>query len=119
MVYKLTDRAVDQLAPIQQRMANMVLADPRLPELEAQYRQRVNDWQQRMERLGVSVHGLWQLGFDYGEGWYSWQYPERYLCYHQEYAETFESRRLMSHQERKAASRATNQATNLAAILSR
>ncbi len=45
-----------------------------------------------MRRLGLAVHGLWQVGFDCEEGWYSWQYPERRIRYFIEYGNTFADR---------------------------
>jgi len=96
LVRKITDQAVKELAPIQHRIQNMVPADPRLPGLMHRYRHIVARWRGKMQRLGLLTHGLWQLGFDNGEGWWSWQYPERSLNYFQNYDQAFDERHLFS-----------------------
>ncbi len=95
LVQKITSKAAKQLAPIQQRIQNMVPAGPRLPGLMMQYKRIVARWRGKMLRLGLFPQGLWQLGFDSGEGWWSWQYPERGLRYFQDYEQSFCERRLL------------------------
>ena len=89
MVRKLTRKASDELEPIQLRLNAMVPADPRNAEVKCAYEGVVKNWSGKIERLGLKVFGLWQVGFDAGEGWYGWQYPERSIRYFLEYDALF------------------------------
>lgn len=102
LVKSLTAPAAKSLAPIQDKIQNMVPADPRLPALSADYERIVRRWQGKLARLGVTVHGLWQVGFDSGEGWWSWQYPETRLKYFQEYDQPFSARQPLNALNRRA-----------------
>lgn len=80
---------------MQSPLHTKVPADPRVAELNAQYVAIVEQWTRKMRRLGFAVHGLWQLGFDSGEGWYSWQLPDRTIRYFIEYGCSFSDRQLI------------------------
>ena len=94
-VRKLTRQAARELEPLQQRLHNMVPADPRNARVKLAYRKVVTAWAGKIERLGLKVHGLWQVGFDNGQGWYGWQYPERQVRYFLEYEALFRDRILL------------------------
>lgn len=96
IVRRLTRRAAEDLAPVQQRLSHMVPADPRNGEIKRVYQGVVTTWAGKIERLGLKVHGLWQVGFDSGCGWYGWQYPERAIRYFMEYDALFSDRSLLS-----------------------
>jgi hypothetical protein len=81
LVRRLTKAYATQLEPIRTKLHNYVPADPRVSQLNSEY---------------IEMHGLWQVGFDCEEGWYSWQYPERKIRYFIEYGDTFAERSLIS-----------------------
>lgn len=95
MITKITRQSRAMLKPIQNRLNNMVPADPRNSMVKQEYEQIVQHWAGKIERLGLKVHGLWQVGFDSGIGWYGWQYPERRIRYFIEYGEYFRDRQLI------------------------
>lgn len=90
VVRKLTQQSALILAPLQTKLNNMVPADPRIQSIKHEYEQIVRHWSGKIERLGLSVQGLWRVGFDCGEGWYVWQLPERRIRYFLEYGQLFE-----------------------------
>ena len=92
MVRRITRRAVLELNPLQQKLHSMVPADPRNVTVRNAYEEVVRAWAGKIERLGLRVHGLWQVGFDSGIGWYGWQYPERTIRYFLEYDAAFADR---------------------------
>ncbi|MFT5259517.1 MAG: hypothetical protein ACI9J2_001670 [Saprospiraceae bacterium] len=96
LVRRLTKAYATQLEPIRTKLHNYVPADPRVSQLNSEYIEIVSSWNRKMRRLGIAVHGLWQVGFDCEEGWYSWQYPERKIRYFIEYGDTFAERSLIS-----------------------
>ncbi len=96
LVRRLTARSAEQLLPIQQRLEKMVPADPRRVELSLEYERIVLSWTGKIERLGLLGMGLWQVGFDNGQGWYVWQYPERSIRFFVEYGSLFSERKLIA-----------------------
>lgn len=97
IVQKITQKAVDDLEPLGLRLNNMVPADPRNAQVKFEYERVVISWAGKIERLGLNVLGLWKVGFDGGEGWYGWQYPERRIRFFLEYDALFSDRRLLGH----------------------
>ncbi len=97
IVQKITRKAVNDLKPFAQRLNNMVPADPRNAQIRLEYERVVKNWAGKIERLGLNVLGLWKVGFDGGEGWYGWQYPERRIRFFLEYDALFSERRLLGH----------------------
>ncbi|HCY12731.1 MAG TPA: DUF2203 domain-containing protein [Gammaproteobacteria bacterium] len=93
VVRKVTEVAHRNLAPCRERMRQMLNCDPRLAALECEFETAVRKWVARMLRLGVMVPGLWQVGFDTGEGYLCWRLPELRLAYFCGYADDFDARR--------------------------
>ena len=98
IVQKITRKAVDDLEPIGQRLNNMVPADPRIAQVKVEYERVVKNWAGKIKRLGLEVLGLWKVGFDGGDGWYGWQYPERRIRFFLEYDAIFSERCLLGRQ---------------------
>lgn len=95
VVKNITRQAAIKLKPVQARLHAMVPADPRQEKIRAQYQQCVEQWAGKIERLGLNAQGLWQVGFDGGQGWYCWQFPDRQIRYFIEYGDDFSQRRLI------------------------
>ena len=96
MIIKLTQRAVDELAPVQQTIATMLVSDPRLAEVEQRYEFIVRHWVGKMNRLGALVKDLWRVDFDTGDGYLSWKYPEITLSHYYSYNQEFSARQPLS-----------------------
>jgi hypothetical protein len=96
VIRKLTAFASRELDPCQLRMRQLLNCDPRLVELELEFETIIRKWVERVQRLGVTVSGLWQIGFDTGEGHLCWRYPELRLAYFRGYGENLGSRRRLS-----------------------
>jgi hypothetical protein len=92
LVRKVTEVAHRNLTPCRDRMRQMLNCDPRLAALECEFEAEVRKWVARMLRLGVMVPDLWQVGFDTGEGYLCWRFPElaaRIFC---GYVDDFDAR---------------------------
>ena len=96
VIRKLTAFASQELDPCQLRMRQLLDCDPRLAPLEREFETIIRKWVERVQRLGVTVSGLWQIGFDTGEGYLCWRYPELRLAYFRGYAESLHNRRRLS-----------------------
>lgn len=93
LVRKVTERAVRDLGPLQEKMSALLDCDPRLPSLESAFEDVVRKWVARTQRLGLRVSGLWEVGFDTGDGYLCWRHPEIRLAYFRDYGEDFQFRR--------------------------
>ena len=96
LVYKITERAYNELLPSQQRLRAMLASDPRRPDVEVRYEAVVRRWMRKMERLGIVVKGLWLVDFDTGDGYLCWKYPELVIGHYHDYASGFEHRRSLA-----------------------
>jgi len=96
VIRKLTAFASRELDPCQLMMRRLLDCDPRLAPLELEFETITRKWVERVQRLGVTVSGLWQVGFDTGEGYLCWRYPELRLAYFRGYGESLDARRRLS-----------------------
>lgn len=81
LVRKITEKNQQELEPIQRRLNLMLANDPRRKVVEGEYSGVVAAWRTKLEQLGVEVAGLWSVGFNVGEGFLSWKYPELSLTF--------------------------------------
>ena len=81
LVRKITENHQQQLEPIQRRLNLMLANDPRRKVVEDEYANVVAAWRTKLEQLGIDVAGLWSVGFNVGEGFLSWKYPELSLAF--------------------------------------
>ena len=81
LVRKITEKHQQELEPIQRRLNLMLANDPRRKVVEDEYSGVVAAWRTKLEQLGVEVAGLWSVGFNVGEGFLSWKYPELSLAF--------------------------------------
>ncbi len=81
MVRAVTKSQREELAPIQQRLNNMLANDPRRKVYEKDYEVVISIWKNKVELLGARVSGLWTVEFDVGGGSLCWRYPELGLNY--------------------------------------
>ena len=93
VLQKITRSAAQDLAPLQDEMSRLLDCDPRQEPLRGQFEQIVRKWLSQVQRLGLRVSGLWEVGFDTGDGYLSWRHPELRLAYFRHYEEIFSLRR--------------------------
>ncbi len=61
-------------------------------DLEKDINDRIQTWQNKMEKLGVRAKGLWLADFDSGDGYFCWKFPEERVCYWHAYTDGFRGR---------------------------
>ena len=93
VLQKITRSSAQDLAPLQNEMSRLLDCDPRQQPLREQFEQIVRKWLSQVQRLGLRVSGLWEVGFDTGDGYLSWRHPELRLAYFRYYEESFSRRR--------------------------
>lgn len=74
--------------------------DELVASLESQVSQLIQDWQNKVQKLGALPKGLWIADFDGGDGYYCWKYPERGIDYWHKYNDGYSKRiRLVEHRQ--------------------
>lgn len=94
LVYKLTEDYSKQV----RKLINQLEAFPskqceRAVEVESNINTLVEQWQNKIERLGAKPKGLWLADFDNGSGYYCWKYPETKITFFHGYNEGFSGRK--------------------------
>ncbi len=91
-VRELTERAVQQIeAMINRVQSRKELAD-RKAELDKGVEQIVQVWAAEIAALGCEIKGMWLVDWDTGDGYYCWRYPEETLGHYHSYDEGFAGR---------------------------
>ncbi|HSH40540.1 MAG TPA: DUF2203 family protein, partial [Arenicellales bacterium] len=73
LVRNITEQSAEDLAPVKQRLNNMLATDPRTPAVQREYEDIIKRWVSKLERLGLVVKGLWLVDFDTGDGYLCWK----------------------------------------------
>lgn len=60
--------------------------------IESQVNQLIQEWQNKVQKLGALPKGLWIADFDSGDGYFCWKYPERGIEYWHRYSDGFSKR---------------------------
>lgn len=94
LIYKLTEKYSKQV----RKLINQLEAFPskqceRAIEVESMINALVEQWQNKIERLGAKPKGLWLADFDNGSGYYCWKYPETKIRFFHGYNEGFSGRK--------------------------
>jgi len=93
LIRGITEQSAEELAPVKQRLNNMLATDPRTPAVQREYEEIIKRWVSKLERLGVVVKGLWLVDFDTGDGYLCWKYPELRVAHYHGYDDGFAGRR--------------------------
>lgn len=92
-VKPITAEAHKELEVVKSRLHTLLPSDPRIVTVEQEYEAIVRKWISKMNRLGLTVRGLWLLDFDTGDGYFCWKYPELTISYFHPYNGGFVERR--------------------------
>lgn len=60
--------------------------------LESQVNQLIQEWQNKVQKLGALPKGLWIADFDSGDGYFCWKFPERSIQFWHKYSDGFSKR---------------------------
>jgi hypothetical protein len=82
LVIKITTAAHKRLEPLRaQLLATIPVNDDSSSQaVEQAYRKVVQDWIDKLQRLGVTASDLWVVHFDTGDGHLCWRFPELRLA---------------------------------------
>ena len=81
LIIKITTAAHKKLEPLRRQLRTTIVTDDEVARgLEQAYRKVVQDWIDKLQRLGVTASNLWVVHFDTGDGHLCWRYPELRLA---------------------------------------
>lgn len=60
--------------------------------IEEQIQRVLQNWHQKIHKLGCVAKGMWLVDFDSGEGYFCWHYPEENIGFFHGYDEGFSGR---------------------------
>ncbi len=60
--------------------------------LESQISELIQDWQNKVQKLGALPKGLWLADFDAGDGYFCWKFPERTIEFWHDYNDGYTKR---------------------------
>jgi hypothetical protein len=66
--------------------------DALVTTLENQVSELIQEWQNKVTKLGAMPKGLWIADFDGGDGYYCWKYPERGIDFWHKYNDGYSKR---------------------------
>jgi len=92
VVRKITHETYSKLDPLRRELRKMSIVDDMSPELESEYKRGVQDWIEKMNRLGVNPVTLGVVNFDTGDGYLNWKYPEMSLSFYHDYDSDYKER---------------------------
>jgi hypothetical protein len=60
--------------------------------LETQVNSLIQEWQNKVQKLGAHPKGLWIADFDSGDGYFCWKFPERGIEFWHKYTDGYSKR---------------------------
>jgi hypothetical protein len=67
-----------------------------ITSIETQVNHLIQDWQNKVQKLGAMPKGLWIADFDSGDGYFCWKFPERTIEHWHNYNDGYTKRMSVS-----------------------
>ncbi|HDZ78334.1 MAG TPA: DUF2203 family protein, partial [Gammaproteobacteria bacterium] len=81
LIVKITTAAHKKLEPLRSQLQTSITVNNGSADtVELAYRKVVQDWIDKLQRLGVTASNLWVVHFDTGDGHLCWRFPELRLA---------------------------------------
>lgn len=93
IVRRITNDAVEKAEKVMIQMDVLDKLGEKHKALELVLNSLIEEWVNKIERLGCEAKGMWLVDFDSGNGYYCWQHGESRLGHFHGYAEGFGGRR--------------------------
>lgn len=93
VIFRITKQYSEKVEALIERLDTMPVGNDALTStLETQVNGLIQEWQNKVTKLGALPKGLWIADFDSGDGYYCWKYPERKIEYWHKYTDGFSKR---------------------------
>ena len=97
VVFRITRVYSQKVQVIIDRLESLGAANETLVSyLEEQVSQLIQDWQNKVQKLGALPKGLWIADFDAGDGYFCWKFPERTIEFWHRYNDGYNKRILVT-----------------------
>jgi hypothetical protein len=94
LVVKITTAAHKRLEPLRTQLQTEISTNSDSESsVEEAYRRVVQEWIEKLQRLGVTASDLWVVHFDTGDGHICWRFPELRLANYHLYEDCENGRR--------------------------
>ena len=60
--------------------------------IESEVNSHIQEWQNKVQKLGALPKGLWIADFDSGDGYFCWKFPERGIEFWHKYTDGYSKR---------------------------
>ena len=93
VVKKITAKVAAQVESLLKQLEAADLENNEfIARTEAQANQLIEEWHDKMSKLGVRAKGLWYVDFDNGSNYFCWKYPEADIFFQHAYQDGFTGR---------------------------
>lgn len=93
VIFKITKAHSQKVEALLARLdALSGVGDEATQAIEAQINALIQDWQNKVQKLGAMPKGLWIADFDSGDGYYCWKFPERGIEFWHKYSDGYSKR---------------------------
>lgn len=96
VVRKVTARTATEVEKLLQQLENSDINNTAFIEkTEMQVNHLIQQWNDKMAKLGVKSKGLWYVDFDNGVDFFCWRYPEQDIFFQHSHTDGFTGRTLI------------------------
>lgn len=93
VVFRITKTYSERVEALIERLDTLPAGNDTLTSsLETQVNSLIQEWQNKVQKLGAMPKGLWIADFDSGDGYYCWKYPERRIEFWHKYTDGYSKR---------------------------
>ena len=93
VVFRITKTYSERVEALIERLDTLPPGNDALTaSLETQVNSLIQEWQNKVQKLGALPKGLWIADFDSGDGYYCWKYPERSIEFWHKYTDGYSKR---------------------------
>ena len=93
VIFRITKASSQKVDALIERLESLGgSSDELTTSIESQVNTLIQDWQNKIQKLGALPKGLWIADFDAGDGYYCWKYPERSIQFWHRYSDGFSKR---------------------------
>jgi hypothetical protein len=93
VIFKITKTYSQKVEALVARMDSLAgTSEDAVTALESQINFLIQDWQNKVQKLGALPKGLWIADFDSGDGYFCWKFPERGIEFWHKYSDGYSKR---------------------------